>query len=116
MTDLDKLAKDDIIVDKSKKIITIKIGHAYLQAIDINPDDIIIDEEKESLLAKGDIKLTVADYNVIEKELKAKLEDKFNNAVNGQKADDIALNMVRDVYEPIVKAIDSEYSVCVEFK
>ena len=52
MTDLDKLAKDDIIVDKSKKIITIKIGHAYLQAIDINPDDIIIDEEKESLLAK----------------------------------------------------------------
>lgn len=116
VTDLDKLAKDDIIVDKSKKIITIKIGHAYLQAIDINPDDIIIDGVKESLLAKGDIKLTVADYNVIEKELKAKLEDKFNNAVNGQKADDIALNMVRDVYEPIVKAIDSEYSVCVEFK
>lgn len=116
VTDLDKLAKDDIIVDKSKKIITIKIGHAYLQAIDINPDDIIIDEVKESLLAKGDIKLTVADYNVIEKELKAKLEDKFNNAVNGQKADDIALKMVREVYEPIVKAIDSEYSVCVEFK
>ena len=116
VTDLDKLTKDDIIVDKSKKIITIKIGHAYLQAIDINPDDIIIDEVKESLLAKGDIKLTVADYNVIEKELKAKLEDKFNNAVNGQKADNIALKMVREVYEPIVKAIDYGYSVCVEFK
>ena len=30
------------------------------------------------------------------------------------KADDIALKMVKEVYEPIVKAIDPEYSVCVD--
>ena len=29
--------------DKSKKIITIKIDHAYLETIEINPEDIIID-------------------------------------------------------------------------
>lgn len=116
VVDLDKLTKDDIVEDKSKKVITIKIGHAYLQAIEINPDDIIIDEVKESLLAKGDIKLTVADYNVIEKELKKRLEAAFNNAQNGQKADDTALKMVKIVYEPVIKAIDSEYSVYVEFK
>lgn len=116
VVDLDKLTVKDIMVDESKKLVTIKIGHAYLQAIEINPEDIVIDEVKESLLARGDIKLTVADYNVIEKELKEKLETKFNNASNAQKADDIALKMVKNVYEPIVKAIDSEYSVYVEFK
>ena len=116
VVDLDKLTKKDIFEDKSKKIITIKIDHAYLEAIEINPDDIIIDEVKESFLAKGDIKLSVEDYNIIERELKTKMEDKFNVASNGQKADDIALKMVKEVYEPIVKAIDSGYSLRVEFK
>ena len=116
VVDLDKLTGDDVVEDKTKKVITIKIGHAYLQAIEINPNDIIIDEVKEGLLAKGDIKLTVADYNVIEKELTDRLESKFNNAANGQKADDIALKMVKKVYEPIVNAINPEYSVYVEFK
>ena len=116
VVDLDKLKKNDVIDDRSQKQITIRIEHAYLEAIKIKPEDIIIDEVKESFLAKGDIKLSVEDYNVIEKELTSRLEEKFNVAANGQKADDIALKMVKEVYEPIVKAIDFEYNVCVEFK
>ena len=116
VVDLDKLTKKDVTEDRSKKQITIKINHAYLEAIKINPEDIIIDEVKESFLAKGDIKLSVEDYNIIERELKTKMEDKFNVASNGQKADDIALKMVKEVYEPIVKAIDSDYSVQVKFR
>ena len=116
VVDLDKLTQNDVVEDKSKKQITVKIEHADLEAIKINPEDIIIDEVKESFLAKGDIKLSVEDYNIIERELKTKLEEKFNSAINGQKADDIALKMVKEVYEPIVKAIDSGYSLRVEFK
>ena len=116
VVDLDKLTKDNVIEDKDKKIITIRIDHAYLQAIEINPDNIIIDEVKQGLLARGDIELSVKDYNAIEKELRTRLESKFNTAVNGQKADDTAIKMVREVYEPIVKAIDKRYSVVVEFK
>ena len=116
VVDLDKLTKKDVIEDRGEKQITIKIDHAYLEAIKINPEDIIIDEVKESFLAKGDIKLSVEDYNIIERELKTKMEDKFNVASNGQKADDTALKMVKEVYEPIVKAIDSGYSLRVEFK
>lgn len=41
---------------------------------------------------------------------------KFNTAENGQEADDLALKMVREVYEPVVKAIDGRYSVVVEFE
>ena len=116
VVDLDNLTGEDIIEDKEKRIITIKIGHAYLQTIEIDPDKVIVDEVKEGLLARGDIELTVKDYNIIEKELRSLLETKFNTAENGQKADNLALRMVREVYEPIVKAIDQRYSVVVEFE
>lgn len=116
VVDLDKLTKDNVIDDKDKKILTIRIDHAYLQTIEINPDNIIIDDVKEGLLARGDIELSVKDYNAIEKELRTRLEEKFNTASNGQVADDNAIKMVKEVYEPIVKAIDKRYTVIVEFK
>ena len=37
-------------------------------------------------------------------------------AANGQSADDIALRMVKEIYEPIVTAIDRRYTVTVEFR
>lgn len=116
VVDLDNLTKSNILQDKQKKTITIKIDHAYLEAIEINPEKIIIDEVKEGLLARGDIKLTVKDYNAIEKELRNRMEEKFNTAENGQNADKIALQMVKEVYEPVIKAIDSSYELTVEFQ
>lgn len=116
VVDLDNLTKENIIQNKQKKQITIKIDHAYLQAIEIDPEKIIIDEVKEGLLARGDIKLTVKDYNAIEKELRNRMEEKFNTAENGQNADKIALQMVKEVYEPVIKAIDSSYELNVEFQ
>lgn len=116
VVDLDELSAKDVFEDSIRKTVTIKIEHAHLQAIDINPNDIMIDEVKEGLFARGDIELSVQDYNAIEKELRDRLEEKFNTAENGQKADEIALKMVKDVYEPIVKAINSRYTVIVEFK
>lgn len=116
VVDLDTLTKENIVQDEENKVITIKIGHAYLQAIEINPDEIIVDEVKKGLLTWGDIELTVKDYNEIEKELRNRLESKFNTAENGQQADETALRMVEEVYEPVVKAIDKSYDVVVEFE
>ena len=106
----------EVIEDRDKKTVTIRIDHAYLQAIEINPNHIIIDDVKESLLARGDIKLTVADYNAIERDLRSRWEEKFDTAANGQAADALALKMVKEVYEPVVKAVDRRYSVIVQFK
>lgn len=116
VVDLDHLTAANVVEDKEKKTVTIRIGHAYLESIDINPNNIIIDDVKEGLLAWGDIKLTVADYNTIERELRARLEEKFDTAANGQAADEAALRMVKEVYEPVVKAIDRRYSVVVQFQ
>ena len=116
VVDLDNLTKDRIVEDKKEKTVTIKIDHAYLQGIEIDPNHIMIDAVQEGLLARGDIKLTVRDYNTIEKELRTRMEEQFNTVENGQQADDNALQMVKAVYEPIIKAIDSDYEVVVEFK
>lgn len=115
VVDLDNLTAASIFDDKDKRTLTIKIDHAYLQAIEINPNNIIIDEVKEGLLARGNIELTVADFNAIERDLRSRLEKKFDTAANGQAADDLAIKMVKEVYEPIVKAIDRRYTVIVEF-
>ena len=115
VVDLDHLSKGSIKDDKEHHILTIHVGHAYLQAIEIDPNQIIIDDVKEGLLARGDIELSLKDYNTIEKELRTRLETQFNTAENGQNADKMALRMVKEVYEPVVKAIDSHYVVQVEF-
>lgn len=116
VVDLDGLTKNDVIQDKRSKTITIRIDHAYLQSIEIDPDKIIIDEVKESLLARGDIKLTVSDYNEIEKQLRNQLELKFNTAENAQEADAVAIRMVKEIYEPFIKAVDAAYKLQVEFQ
>ena len=116
VVNLDKLTGANIVQDRDKKTVTIQIDHAYLQAIDIDPNNIIIDEVKEGLLARGDIELTVQDYNIIEKDLRTRLEAQFDTVANGQAADDLALKMVKEVYEPIVKAIDRRYDVIVVFR
>lgn len=116
VVDLDNLTAADVVEDREEKTVTIQIGHAYLQAIEIDPNKVIIDDVKESLLAWGDIKLTVADYNAVEQDLRARLEEKFNTAANGQAADKLALQMVKEIYEPVVKAIDRRYSVIAQFK
>lgn len=115
VVDLDRLTADNVVQDRDRKTVTIQIGHAYLQAIDIDPDDIIIDDVKESLLARGDIQLTLADYRAIEQDLRERMKEKFDTAENGQAADDRALEMVKEVYEPVVKAVDARYSVVVRF-
>lgn len=116
VVDLDNLTPANVIEDRDKKTVTIQIGHAYLQAIEIDPGSIIIDAVEESLLARGDIELTLADYNAIERDLRSRLEKKFDTAANGQAANELALKMVREVYEPVVKAIDRRYQVIVQFK
>lgn len=116
VVDLDNLTAANVIEDKDSKTVTIRIGHAYLQAIEIDPSRVIMEDVQESLLARGDIKLTLADYNAIERDLRSRWEEKLNTAANGQAADELALRMVKEVYEPVVKAIDRRYSVIVQFQ
>lgn len=79
-------------------IVQLELDSIYLKAGDVQVDfsEVIVGKEKESR------KLIVYEQEA--------------TASNGQKADDIALEMVKKVYEPVIKAIDSGYSVNIEFK
>lgn len=116
VVDLDNLTAANVLEDHDEKTVTIRVGHPYLQAVEIDPSRIIIEDVEESLLARGDIRLSVADYTAIEEDLRSRLEEKFDIAANGRSMDELAVKMVRQVYEPIVKAIDPRYRVIVELK
>lgn len=116
VVNLDNLSEDSIVQDSENKIVTIRIDHAYLQALEIDPNEIVVGDVKETLLARGDIELSMADYKEIEKELVKRMKAKFDTAEQGQIADATALQMVKEVYEPVIKAIDKNYNVVVEFK
>ena len=58
----------------------------------------------------------MADYTAIEEDLRSWMEKELDTAANGQTTDALAVKMVKQVYEPIVKAIDRRYSVVVELK
>ena len=115
VVDLDELNKSSIVDDKENKVLTIKIPHPKLDTIEIDPNKVKIDTQKNGFLALGDIKLTLKDYNKIETEITRRLKEKFDNSANGQKADDLALKAVKETFEPVVKAVDSEYELKIEF-
>lgn len=115
VVDLGNLTPDRIIDNEEKKILTIRIDHPILEVVDIDPNMVKVGATQKGLLALGNLKLTVNDYIKVEKELKNRLTKKFDTAENGQQADTIALDMVKSIYEPIVKAVDDKYELRVEY-
>ncbi len=116
VVDLDKLTEDCIIDDKDSKTLTLKIEHPKLDTIEIDPNNIKIGTQNNGFLGFGDLALTVTDYVNLEKDLRKRLTDKLDTSANGQQADDIALKMVKKIYEPVVQAVDDDYTLVVEFK
>ncbi|MBP5325594.1 MAG: DUF4230 domain-containing protein [Pseudobutyrivibrio sp.] len=113
--ELDQLDKSNIVEDAQNHTVTIKIPHPVLDTIEIDPNKVEIGDKQSGFFAIGDIKLTLSDYNKIEKELRKRLQAKFDDYNNGQQADDLALKAVYDIYNPLVKAVDSDYELKVEW-
>ncbi len=116
IVNLNTLTEKDIRVDDKNKTVTIQIEHAKLKDIVIDPDKVEIGSVKKGLLALGKLEITVNDYNEIEQELKDRLEAAFNTGDNLQEADDNALQMVKEIYEPVIHAVDSSYELVITFQ
>lgn len=116
VVDLDNLTEENIKVDDKERIVTIYIEHPRLDSINIDPDKIVVGKQKSGLLAQGKLKMTVQDYNEIEKTILEKFDEEFNTSANGQEADDDALKAVKEIYEPLIKAVDSRYKLEIAFK
>jgi len=113
--DADSLKMANIKDDPQNKVLTLMIKHPYLEAIEIDPNKIIVVEQKNGFFAFGKLALPVEEYVSVEKELQKRFKAKLDTSANGQEADRTAKEKVKEIYEPVVKAVDPEYSVEVEF-
>lgn len=116
IVNLNTLTEKDIVVNDENKTVTIQIEHAKLKDIVIDPDKVEIGSVKKGLLALGNLEITVKDYNEIEQKLKNQLEEAFDTGENLQEADDNALKMVKEIYEPVIHAVDSSYELEIAFQ
>ncbi len=115
VVNLNTLTEKNITVDDVNKRVIIQIEHAKLKDIVIDPNKVKVGAVKKGVLALGNLEITVKDYNQIEQQLIDKLKAKFNTGENLQEADDYALEMVKEIYEPVVRAVDISYTVVVTF-
>ena len=61
------------------------------------------------------MKFTAKEYNKLEKEAKQKVFDAVNKPENFTRADDRAIEEMKKIYDPVVKAVDASYSVNIDF-
>ena len=61
------------------------------------------------------MKFTAKEYNNLEMEAKQKVFDAVNKPENFTKADDRAIEEMKKIYDPVVKAVDASYSVSIDF-
>ena len=114
--EMSELSKENIAVDEENKTITITVPHTKLLPLEIDPNRFESEDAKKGFLAFGDLKFTPKEYNDLETEVKGKLEKSVNTKENRLKADENAREEITKIYDPIVKALDSDYSVNVEFE
>lgn len=113
--DMSELTQDNISVNDEDKMITITIPHSKILPIEIDPNQFESEDAKKGFLAFGDLKFSPKEYNDLQTEVKTKLEKSINTKENRIKADENAIEEVSKIYTPIVKSLDDEYSVQVEF-
>jgi len=113
--DLSESSEVNITVDDENKTVTISVPHTKLLPIEIDPNRFESEDAKKGFLAFGDLKFTPQEYNDLLVECKGKLEKSIDTKENRIKADENALEEIIKIYDPIVKSVDSEYSVKAVF-
>jgi len=113
--DLSALDNRNITLDDEKQCITIAIPHAKLEPIEIDPDKFEASDTDNGFLSFGEMKFTAKEYNDLEKEVKQKIIASASTEENYTEADKSAIEQMKKIYDPIVKAVDPSYSVNIEF-
>lgn len=113
--DLGELSRDDITLDESELTVRIKIPHAVCEPININENDIEFGDVDKGLLAIGDINITPEQMSEVQGTARDKMEKKLEEQKTAEEADRFAKMSVWEIYQPIINAVTSGYSLEVEF-
>lgn len=113
--DLSSLGENNISLDNEKKTVIIEIPHTKPAPIEIDPEKFEAGETEKGFLAFGNLKFTAQEYNDLEKEVRARIYEAVYTENNFKAADDRAVAEMKKIYEPLVKLIDDDYTVEIEF-
>ena len=114
--DLSSLKKGDILFDDETKTITLRIPHAKQEEINIPEDQIQFGDTTKGLLAFGDIKMTAEQAAQVQSEARKKMQQKLDDDNVLEMADRFAKLSVWELYTPIIKGVQKDYSLEVEFR
>lgn len=114
--DLGELSRDDITLDESEMTVRIKIPHAVLEPINIDENDIGFGEIERGALGFGKISATPEEMAEVQSMARDKMEEKLDEQKAAEEADRFAKMSVWEIYQPIINAVTTGYSLAVEFE
>lgn len=109
--DLDGMVSTDITVDEASGIITVAVPHTRLSYVSVDVDKTVFEDTKKSLLAVGEIKLTTEQKHILDQSVDSALHERLNDPALFLKADEIALNKARELFQAPVSALSDAYIV-----
>ena len=109
--DLAKLTAEDITVDDTKKVVSVAIPHAVLYAVEYDLANSTFTDDKQGLLAFGELKLTLEQTNELQQSIDTALRETLEAKELYELADEAASEQVALLFTPIVTALSEDYSV-----
>lgn len=110
---LETLRAADIALNENTGIITVTIPHAKLSYVGMDVEKTEFEDTQKALLAVGDIKLTAEQKHVLDQSVDTALRERLGDPALLTKADEIALNKVREIFQAPVSALSEAYIVKV---
>ena len=114
--DLGKLSKDDITLDEEKKEVHLVIPHAVLEPININEDEIEFGDVNRGLLGIGKMEMKPEDVAKVQNAARSKMEEKLEQQKVIEEADRFAMLSVWEIYQPMINAVTTGYSLQIEME
>ena len=111
--DLSQLGEGDVSLDTVSLTVTIAIPRAKLSYVTVDVDKTEYEETKKALFAFGEIKLTNEQLGILQQSIEEAMRAELETAEMLQKADSYAISQTQRLFEPVVRAVASEYMVSV---
>ena len=104
-----------IDVDEQARTVTISIPHAQLQYITKDLEKTEFEDTQHAILGFGDVKLTQEQQNLLEQSIEDAMRTELEADQCLADADDAALLVVYDVFQPLITQVDDTYTLEVRF-
>ncbi|MCQ2554051.1 MAG: DUF4230 domain-containing protein [Clostridia bacterium] len=113
--DLSKIHRENIVVDKDSKLVTVYIEHAELKYINIDYDRIEFENTENGFFTIGDIKFTAEQQNDLEMSVKEEMKKTLDSETLLADADRFAVLKAWETFSPQVLSMNPFYRVQVKF-